>query len=346
MTQRLNIAVLGAGAMGGYLAGFLAMAGHRVSVAARGAHGRAIAERGLVVGDQDGNELEPLRLTVLQPGDQDPARCDLAIFSAKAHQLAQLARQHAALLSDAGAILFIQNGFPWWYFLDRHTGDAEQLGSRLDPDGYLRSAFAGRPLFAALAFKAAEVIEPGRVRHIARQTDRFPLGAVQAGDTEDTEALARRLVGAGIPAEPVDDIRHEVWLKLMGNVPFNPVCAITRSPVGAVVANPHSRAVVEALIDETIALAAHFGHDISAGRQWRLQRAGDVGAARPSMLQDLDAGRPMEIDAILGALVDLAEREAVDIPTIRAMFGCLSLLDAEFCRSKGVNKRDSAVPEH
>jgi len=327
MANMPPVAVLGAGAIGGFLAGRLAAAGHPVAVAARGAHGAALAARGLVLHDRAAGPSPTRVVHVLTPDEAPRGAPALTIVAGKAHQLGTLCRQHLPTLLASEAVLFIQNGFPWWYFVGEDAQPGAQAVSRLDPDGWLRDTLSDRPLFASLAFKAAEVTAPGVVWHYVTATDRFPVGPVR-GDAARAGSIVDLLRAADIPAEPSPDIRREIWAKLMGNVSVNPLCALARCPVGGLTVRPETMAVVAGLIDETIALAGHFGHDISDQRDWRLQRMRTLGAARPSMLQDIEAHRPMEVDAIVGALSDLARASGVQTPRIDTVHGALCALAA------------------
>lgn len=325
MSDLKPVAVLGAGAIGGYLAGKLGAAGHPVSVAARGAHGRALAEVGLILDERGVGRSPPVAVEVLAPDRQGRREFALAIVAGKAHQLRDLCTQNLETLERSERILFIQNGFPWWYFQGDEQNPAAESIWRLDPDKWLRTNLPGRPLFAALAFKAGEVTEPGVVSHYVASTDRFPVGAVVDG-TPGAPEIVELLTRSGIPAEASGDIRREIWMKLMGNVSVNPLCALTRRTVGDLATIPETMEIVASLIDETIALAARFGHDVSDQREWRLQRMRTVGGARPSMLQDLEAGREMEIDAIIAVMTDLADRSGLQVPTMRTIYGALLAL--------------------
>lgn len=321
----MRVLVAGAGAMGGFLAARLALAGHRVDVVARGAHLRAMRAGGLTL-VADG---EPPRTAAVGAHERldDAPGADVLLVAFKAHQLPALAAPLARAASRAALLVPVQNGVGWWYF-QRAGGpwDGRAVES-VDPGGALAASLPlGRtaPLFA---FKSAEVRAPGVVSHVPTASDAFACGTLDGAPVDGLADFVAAMAGAGLRLE-VSDVRALMWTKLMGNVFANPICALTGVPLGPAVAHPDVRELALGLMHECVAVARAHGVTVAADPVQRLARSAAVGAARPSMLQDRDAGRPMELDAILGALVELGRLVDVPVPRVQALLACLRLIES------------------
>ena len=329
----MKVCVVGAGAIGGYLAGRLAIAGHEVSVLARGAHRDAIRRNGLVLVDQHG-QREHARVRCAGEDGVGAGRQDIVILAVKAHQVAEVAPCLGSLLCDHTPIVALQNGIPWWYF-HRHGGPFE--GRRLesvDPGGAIERPLPVDRVCGAVAQKAAEVSGPGVVRHTVTEADRFPLGELDGERTARIVALSDMLERAGVAAPISSQIRTEKWLKLWGNLVWNPVSAMTQATVLEIHGSSRAYDLGVTMMIEAQTVASRLGISIPGTPQERLARALQVGAARPSMLQDVQAGRPLEIEALLGAIVELADLVGTPIPSIAAVYSCAHLLNSVIVERK------------
>ncbi|MCW5656829.1 MAG: 2-dehydropantoate 2-reductase [Burkholderiaceae bacterium] len=325
----MRICVVGAGAIGGFLAGRLACAGHEVSVVARGAHLDAMRRNGLVLIDQHGESMPALRVRAESAErSAELGTQDLVVLALKSHQIADVAPRLGALCDARTPVVALQNGIPWWYF---HAHRGPLAGRRLesvDPGGRIAACIAPQRVIGSVAHKGAELAAAGVVRHIVTPADRFPLGEPDGSRSERVTAISRVFQDAGVAAPVTVDIRTEKWFKLWGNVVWNPVCALTQATVLDLYHLPVARELGVTLMLEMRELARRLGVEIPGTPQQRLARALEIGAARPSMLQDVQAGRPIEIEALLGALVELADLTSTPVPSIRAVYACARLLDA------------------
>jgi len=321
----LKVCVVGAGAIGGYLAGKLALSGHEVSVIARGSHLDAIRLRGLTLVDQSGNRAVA---RVAHASDcLSAARSQNYLFLAvKSHQLANIAQELFECYDNSTTVVTLQNGIPWWYF-HGHGGEHEgrQLSS-VDPDGRLSRFIPARRVIGAVVHKAACLLEPGVVLHTDVASDTFPLGELDGSNTARIRTISDALENAGIRAPVVDRIRDEKWYKLWGNMVFNPVCALTHANCKEFFELEETQRLGLALMEEARAVAEKLGVRFTATPLDRMERTRAVGAIQPSMLQDTEAGRQLEVEAMLGAIVELGRLTHTDIPRVQAMYACTKLL--------------------
>ncbi|MGE0722874.1 MAG: 2-dehydropantoate 2-reductase [Alphaproteobacteria bacterium] len=304
----MRICVFGAGAIGGYLAVELALAGHEVTVIARGPHLAAIREKGLALDIEGTRKVARVHATadVAEAGPQDTV-----IVTLKAHSLPPVADQVARLLGPETTVVTAMNGVPWWYF-ERFGGPLE--GTRItsvDPDGRLSAAIEARRVIGCCVYPAAEVPEPGVIRHV--EGNRFQLGEIDGARTERIQRLSAALTEAGFKAPVRTRIRDDIWLKLWGNVSFNPVSALTHGTLEQIASDPATLPTIRAVMVEVEAVARALGARLAVDVDTRIQWARDVGAHKTSMLQDLERGRPMEIDALVTAVQELGR--LVGVPT-------------------------------
>ncbi|WP_418319782.1 2-dehydropantoate 2-reductase [Piscinibacter sakaiensis] len=324
----MRICVAGAGAIGGFLAAKLALAGHDVSVLARGAHCEAIRSGGLTLIDQHGGTQQTIGVRAAEAdrlaelGEQE-----LVILALKAHQIADLVPRLDVLLSATTPVVALQNGLPWWYF-HRHGGrfDGRRLES-VDPGGLIARHLPVERVIGCVAHKGAEISAPGVVRHVATAGDRFPVGEPDGSRSARVEAISAVLNGAWVAAPVITNIRTEKWFKLWGNLVWNPICALTHATVLDLSEAPIANELGVTMMLEAQAVAARLGVSIPGTPQARLARAREVGHVRPSMLQDTQAGRRLEIDALLGVIVELARLTGTAVPSIEAIYACAKLLD-------------------
>jgi len=325
-----RILIYGAGAMGGFLAASLSRSGHSVSLIARGDHAAAIERDGLRVVGSDGHE-ERIETRVLQ-SPSEAGQIDWLFVTLKAHQVHPLVDQLAPVAAQAELLIPVHNGVGWWYF---QQGGPEHLRGRpvaaLDPDGALAARMPVAHAAPMFAFKSAEIVTPGVVRHIVSATDRMVLGELSGEPLPAVDELIAALAGSGIACERADP-RHTMWVKLLGNIFANPICALTGHDLGTIIRHPAGHELALGLMGECAAVAAALGIEVETRFEDRLARSLAVGAARPSMLQDRDAGRPMEIDAILTALIELGQLCGIATPRTQALQCCLRLVESGLTR--------------
>jgi 2-dehydropantoate 2-reductase len=320
----VRIAIAGAGAIGGFIGACLARAGADVVLFARGPHLRAMQEKGLRVTSPDGDfEVKP-EIT----GDlKDIGRGDVIILGVKAHGLTTLAPQLSPFIGADTTVVSTQNGIPWWYFQD-YPGDSHLNGLRLervDPGGAIAQAIPADRVVGSLAYFSTDIAEPGVIHHT--EGNRLSLGEPNGTRTERVKVLAQALIAAGLRAPVTTRIRHEIWVKLLGNVAFNPISALTHATLEEMVRHPDLSRVIREVMAETEAVARKLGIELPISIDQRMTGAEKVGAHKTSMLQDYEAGRPMELDAIAGAVVELGERLDVPTPATRTVYACAKMLN-------------------
>jgi 2-dehydropantoate 2-reductase len=310
----MKIAVFGAGAIGGLLAVKLHQAGADVCVIARGPHLAAIREKGLTLKSE--GETSTVRLpctdNAAEAGPQD-----YVIVTLKANGLVPAAPQIAKLMGPDTALVTGINGVPYWYFYGLDSPWRDRVVESVDPGGKLWDILPPRQAIGCVVYPAAEVVEPGVIEHT--YGNRFSLGEPDGSKSPRVEALAQLLAKAGLRAPVRTNIRDEIWVKLWGNLAFNPLSALTSSTLDRLAFRPDLRAVVRSMMEEATAVGEALGVKFSVTMDKRMDGAGEVGAHKTSMLQDLERGRPMEIDALLGAVVELGVLTGVATPLCGAI---------------------------
>ena len=318
----MRIVIAGAGAIGGYLGARIAKAGGDVVLFARGSHLQAMQDRGLRVVSPDGDfEVRP-EVT----GDLNTiGRADVIFLGVKAHSLTTLAPQLRPLFGPDTVVVSTQNGIPWWYF-QGYGGELEGLHlDRVDPGGVIAAAIEPRRVVGSLAYFSTDIAEPGVIHHT--EGNRISFGEPDGTRTERTKRIAEALIAAGFRCPVTTRFRHEIWVKLLGNVAFNPISALTGGTLEELARHPDVSAVVRQLMAETEAVAGRLGIELPISIDQRMAGAEKVGAHKTSMLQDFEAGRPMELEAIVGAVVELGERLGVAMPATRTVYACAKMLD-------------------
>jgi 2-dehydropantoate 2-reductase len=316
----MKICIFGAGAIGGLLGARLAAKGADVSVIARGPHLDAIRGRGLELRENGHSVLTHPRAS------SDPAELgeqDFVVVTLKAHSLPAALSQLKPLLGSTTAVVMGVNGVPWWYFY-KLGGPYEGLRLKsLDPDDRLWREVGPERVIGCVVYPAAEVVEPGVVQLI--EGDRFTLGEPDGSRSDRALRLSAALIDAGFKAPVRPRIRDEIWIKLWGNLSFNPISALTHATLDAIVRDPGTRKVAKDMMLEAQAIAERLGVKFPIDVDRRIEGAGAVGAHKTSMLQDLERGRPMEIDALLGAVHELGEITENATPTIDTLLALLRL---------------------
>ena len=317
----MKICILGAGAIGGYLGAKLAQGGSDVSLIARGPHLAAIRTNGLRLIESDGTE------TMAQiAASDDPTKLgeqDYVIITLKAHSVPSVVEKMQPLVGTATTIVSAVNGVPWWYF---HKIGGELEGTRLatiDPGDAQWNGFGPDRVLGCVVYPAAEVVEPGVIRHI--EGNRFSLGEPDGSKSERAALLSKELSAVGLRAPVRPRLRDEIWVKLWGNLSFNPISALTHATLDILCTDPETRVVVRAMMLEAQEVAEKLGVKFPIDVERRIDGGAAVGAHRTSMLQDLDQGRPMEIDALLGSVQELARITVTHTPTIDTVLALLKL---------------------
>ena len=318
----MKIAIIGAGAIGGYIGARLSRAGADVVLFARGPHLRAMQDRGLRVISPDGNfDVKPSVTSDLAA----VGTSDVVFLGVKAHSLTTLAPQLPPLFGPDTVVVSTQNGIPWWYF-QGHGGDLEGLRlERVDPGGVIAAAIEPRRVVGSLAYFSTDVAEPGVIHHT--EGNRISFGEPDGTRSDRTRTIAETLIAAGFRCPVTTRFRHEIWVKLMGNVAFNPISALTGGTLEDLVRHPDVSRLVREVMAEMEAVAGKLGIELPISIDQRMAGAEKVGAHKTSMLQDYEAGRPMELEAVVGAVVELGERLGVSMPATRAVYACAKFLD-------------------
>src|SRR5882724_10190886 len=318
----MKFLIAGAGAIGGYLGARMAHAGQDVTLYARGPHLRAMQERGLrVIGEEGEFEVRPRIIGDLA----EAGPMDVIFLGVKAHGLTQLAPQVAPLIGENTTVVSTQNGVPWWYF-QTHAGELTGLHlERVDPGGAIASAIPAKNVAASIAYFATDIVEPGVIRHT--EGNRLSLGEPDGTRSERCKAISEALIKAGIRCPVTQKIRTEIWVKILGNVAFNPISALTRATLAQMAGDPEVTQLVRNIMTEVEAVAAKMGIVMPISIDQRIAGAEKVGEHKTSMLQDLEAGRPMELEAVVGAVVELGDRLGVSMPHTRTVYACTRLLE-------------------
>jgi len=320
----MKIAIIGAGAIGGLVGARLALAGEDVTFIVRGRNLDAIRERGIKLITTDG--LEHTALHVKATDDYAEAGPqDVVIPAMKAHQLEAVVDALPHLLGPDTTIVPMQNGIPYWYF-QKHGGPHE--GTRVasvDPQGRIAAGIEADRVLGCIVYPASVLVAPGVVRHI--EGDRFPLGELDGRvDTERVRRIAACFTEAGFKAPVLDDIRAEVWLKLWGNLSFNPISSLTHSTLVDICQYPLTRELAADMMREAQAVAHKLGIAFRVPLERRIAGAEKVGKHKTSMLQDVEAGHELEVDALLGSVVELARLTDTPTPHIDSVYALVKLL--------------------
>ena len=307
----MKLCVYGAGAIGGYLAVLLARAGANVSVVARGPHLGAIQDNGLTL-LVDGEELN-----VDLPATDNPrllGKQDVVVVTLKAHSIGPAVQGIRSLLGSDTAVVSAVNGIPWWYFHRLDSSFGERHVESVDPGGDIWRGIGPQRAIGCVVYPSAEIVEPGVIGHLSDH--KMILGEPSGERSERIIALASLFMAAGMKAPVRSNLRNEIWMKLWGNLAFNPLSALTRATLDVLATEPGSRGIARAMMLEGQAVGEALGARFAVDVEKRMDGAAAVGAHRTSMLQDLELGRPLETDALVGAVQELAALTGVRTPTI------------------------------
>jgi 2-dehydropantoate 2-reductase len=318
----VKVAVLGAGAIGAYVGASLSRAGAEVHLIARGPHLQAIRESGVRVSSPRG-DFEARPHATDDPAEVGPV--DHVFLGLKATQYASCGPLLEPLLQENTSLIAAQNGIPWWYF---HGQDGKYEGTRIesvDPEGAVSAVLPVQRAIGCVVYAATEISAPGQIRHL--EGTRLSIGEPDGTTSGRCADFADAMIAGGLkcPVEP--DLRRDIWLKLMGNIAFNPISALTRATMGGICRDGETRDLVVQMMQETLDVAMSLGVDPGISIERRLAGAERTGEHKTSTLQDLERGKPLELDAILTAVVELAGLTGVPVPTLRVVSALAGLLD-------------------
>jgi 2-dehydropantoate 2-reductase len=319
----VRFAILGAGAIGAYVGAALARGGADVTLIARGDHLRAMQERGVRVLSARGEfEAHPPATDDLDAvGD-----ADVVFVGLKAHSLPELAPTLGGALKPDAALIAAQNGLPWWYFQGEPGPFSDDVLESVDPGGTITRSIPLDAVIGCVIYCSTEIVEPGVIRHI--EGTRFAIGEPDGSESERCRQISKAFVAGGLrcPVEP--RIRDHIWLKLIGNAAFNPVTALTGATLGELGTMPEMVELLRAMLTECAAVAERLGVEMPVSLERRLEAGLAVGDHKTSMLQDLEAGKPIELECMTGAVLELAAKLGVPAPHTSTVYACTKLLDS------------------
>jgi len=319
----MRVCVVGAGSIGGHLAVLFATVGHDVMVIARGPHLAAIRKNGLRLILDDGSE-HLVRHMHATDDIRSAGKQDLVILAVKANQVEPIVDDVSALFHDGTVLIPMQNGIPWWYF-QRHGGPFEGNCVRaVDPHARIMSTIDPQRIIGCVVYPAAGIAAPGVVKHI--EGNRYPLGELDGTTTERITRIAGMFAAAGLKSPILDDIRAEIWLKLWGNLTFNPISALTHSTLVDLCQFPLTRTLAQDMMAEAQTIANKLGVQFRVSIEKRIAGAEKVGKHKTSMLQDIEAGREPEIEALLGSVIELGRLTETATPHIDTVYALVKLL--------------------
>ncbi len=319
----MKIAIIGAGAIGGYVGVKLALAGEDVTFMVRGANLETITKNGMKLIMHDGTELVATNVKATNNYDEAGPQ-DLVILAMKAHQVESVVDDVPKLFGPDTVVVTMQNGIPYWYF-HKHGGPYE--GSRVqsvDPTGQIAAKISPSRVLGCVVYPASELIAPGVVVHI--EGDRFPIGELDGSVSERAQKVSECFINAGFKAPILENIRAEIWLKLWGNLTFNPISSLSHSTLVDICQYPLSRELAGDMMIEAQRIANKLGIEFRVPLEKRIAGAEKVGKHKTSMLQDIEAGRAPEIDALVGSVVELGRLTHTATPHINTVYALVKLL--------------------
>jgi 2-dehydropantoate 2-reductase len=327
----MKICVVGAGAIGGLLGARLARAGEEVTLVARGPQLAALQASGLRFIEEDGSEFTVSPRAV--PTIRDAGPQDLIILGMKAHQVAAVVPDLPAACHSQTIILTAQNGIPYWYFMKQAGPHANRVVESVDPGGVIARGIDVDRVIGSVVYPASEIIAPGVLKHI--EGNRFSISEIDGADTERVRMVSETLRNAGFKAPVTSDIRSEIWTKLWGNLSFNPISALTHATLVDICQFPMTRELAAGMMTEAQQVGEALGISFRVSLEKRIAGAEAVGKHKTSMLQDVEAGRQPEIEALVGSIIELGHVAGVPTPKIQTVYALVSLLARTLADQKG-----------
>ncbi len=331
----MKICIVGAGAIGGMLGVKLALSGHDVTLVLRGANLDAVKQNGLTLIEENGNELlaKPIRAT---SSIRDAGLQDLVILGLKAHQVADVAADLPQLMHSATRTVTMQNGIPWWYFYKLPGNYTGMPVTAVDPDGVIARHIPIDSVIGSVVYPASEVIRPGVIKVI--EGNRFTLGEIDGADTPSIRLISDAFKAAGFKAPVSSDIRSEIWLKVWGNLSFNPISALTHATLEDICRFQPTRDLAASMMTEAQAIGEKLGVQFKVSLEKRIAGAQAVGQHKTSMLQDVEQGRALELQALVASVMELGQITQTPTPTIHAVYALASLLAKNLQQHKATLK--------
>jgi len=330
----MKIGIIGAGAIGGMVGAKLALAGEDVTFLVRGANLQAIRSQGLTLVMQDGQQHVARNVGATNDYAEAGVQ-DIVVLAMKAHQVAAVADELPKLLGPETVVVTMQNGIPFWYFHGHGGALAGTAVTSVDPSGVLARTIPAQQIIGCVVYPASELTAPGVVTHI--EGDRFPVGELDGSTSERVTRVSQCFTKAGFKAPVLDNIRSEIWLKLWGNLTFNPISSLTHSTLVDICQFPLTRDLAAAMMREAQAVAHKLGIEFRVSLEKRIAGAEKVGKHKTSMLQDVEAGRDPEIDALVGSVVELGRLTDTPTPHIDTAYALVKLL------AKSMNEQRAQV---
>jgi len=325
----MKFLIAGAGAIGAYIGARMAQAGFDVTLFARGPHLRAMQENGVQVNSSEGNFVARPRIVASL---EEAGPVEVVFLGVKAHGLPQLAPHLKPVLGPDTTVVSTQNGIPWWYF-QGFGGEWDGLRlERVDPGGVISSAIEARRVVGSIVYFSTEITSPGVIQHI--EGNRISIGEPDGSRSDRVRGIAEALIASGLRCPISARLRHEIWVKVLGNASLNPVSALTRATIVQMVRDPGVCSVIRNVMEEVEAVSNKLGLELPVSIDQRIAGAEKVGDHKTSMLQDLEAGRPMELEALVGAVVELGERVGLPMPYTKTIYNIANLLtqNALYCK--------------
>lgn len=331
--SNVKIAIIGVGAIGGYVGAKLAHAGEDVTFIARGANLEALKSQGIRLIFGDGSE-QVVRKVKATSDYMAAGVHDVVILAMKAHQVETVAHDVPKLFGPETVVVPMQNGIPYWYFY-RHGGAlAGSIVKSVDPNGVLLEKIPCERVIGCVVYPATELVAPGVVKHI--EGNRFPMGELDGSRSTRVERLAECFTRSGLQAPVLEDIRAEIWLKLWGNLTFNPISALARATLAGICQYPLSRQLAHEMMSEAQSIAHKLGITFRVPIEKRIAGAERVGHHKTSMLQDVEAGRPLETDALLGSVIELARLTETPTPHLDTVYALTKLLERSLADARSL----------
>ena len=318
----MKIAIVGAGAIGAFLGAKLALSGEDVYLIARGQHLKEMQAYGVKVRSPEGDfDAHP----TATDDYESIGPVDFVFLMVKAHSLTEIAPKLAPLLGPETAVVSAQNGIPWWYF-QSHGGqfDGAPIES-VDPGGIIANSIDPSRIIGCVIYPSTVIVQPGVIEHI--EGNRFSIGELDGVNSERCKRLAQALISAGLRCPIRGHIRHDLWVKLLGNVVFNPLSALTGATLEEMATQPEASDTVRAVMAEADAVAEALGMRLPLTIDQRIDGARKVGPHKTSMLQDLESGRPMELDSVVGVVIELGEKLGLPMPHTKTLYASVRLLE-------------------
>jgi 2-dehydropantoate 2-reductase len=329
----MKFLIAGAGAIGAYMGARMAQAGLDVTLYARGPHLRAMQEHGVQVKSTEGDFVARPRIA---SSLEEVGPVDVVVLGVKAHGLTQLAPQLKPVLGPETTVVSTQNGIPWWYF-QGFGGEWDGMRlERVDPGGVIAAAIESRRVVGSIVYFSTEITAPGVIQH--NEGNRISLGEPDGTRSERCRRVAEALIASGLRCPVTTRLRHEIWVKVLGNASLNPVSALTRSTLGEMLRDDGVRSVIRNIMVEVETVAHKLGMELPVSVDQRIAGAEKVGEHKTSMLQDIEAGRPAELEALVGAIVELGERVGLPMTCTRTVYNCTKLLAEHAAATKLARK--------